>query len=403
MEPGTIHALLVIGDDGTLESITDRASELLSLDLDGVIGMHWTAFVDLLEGSDSCSLRAVIEDALNGTVREMNGGVLLIPANGARREWRWGLSRLSCRNSRSTLCLTLLGGETVASATPMEMALQSYRDTFEYAVEGLFRTSIDGHYIDANVSLAKIYGFASPADLMSALRDLNTQLYVESGRRAEFVRLIREQGLVRDFESEVYRADGSRIWIAEYARTVQNSANEPLYFEGSVVDITERRVAEAKLRESEEKFRSLVETMNLLPWEADIETRQFTYVGPQAVSFLGFSMNEWSKEGFWRARIHPEDRDWVEVVQSEALEKGASFESEYRMIRADGRVIWIRDMMRVISTNAGRILGGFMLDVTYRRATEASLQKSQYSSSSSLTRLQSSCISTTWAFSGVFM
>ena len=285
----------------------------------------------------------------------------------------------------------------------MEMALQSYRDTFEYAVEGLFRTSIDGHYIDANVSLAKIYGFASPADLMSALRDLNTQLYVESGRRAEFVRLIREQGLVRDFESEVYRADGSRIWIAEYARTVQNSANEPLYFEGSVVDITERRVAEAKLRESEEKFRSLVETMNLLPWEADIETRQFTYVGPQAVSFLGFSMNEWSKEGFWRARIHPEDRDWVEVVQSEALEKGASFESEYRMIRADGRVIWIRDMMRVISTNAGRILGGFMLDVTYRRATEASLQKSQYSSSSSLTRLQSSCISTTWAFSGVFM
>jgi PAS domain-containing protein len=120
---------------------------------------------------------------------------------------------------------------------------------------------------------------------------------------------------VRDFESEVYRADGSRIWIAEYARTVHSTGKKPLYFEGSVVDITERRLAEAKLRESEEKFRLLVETMNLLPWEADIETRRFTYVGPQAASFLGFPIDEWSKEDFWRAHIHPEDREWVEVVQ----------------------------------------------------------------------------------------
>jgi PAS domain S-box-containing protein len=377
-EPGAIHGFLIIGECGTIESINDRASELLAIDLDGLLGKHWTTVIDRLEGSDFSSLRAAIEDGLTGRVREANGGAFLIPANGARREWKWGLSRMIGGNSQSTLCLTLLGGAAVAPAAPLEMALQSYRDTFDYAVEGIFRTSLDGRYIDVNTSLAKMYGFASPAELMSALRDLNTQLYVHSGRRAEFVRLIREQGFVRDFESEVYRADGSRMWIAEYARTVFNGGHQPLFYEGSVIDITEHRLAEAKLRESEERFRLLVETMNLLPWEADIETRRFTYVGPQAISFLGFSIDEWSKEGFWSKRIHPEDRDWVEVVQSEALEKGDSFESEYRVVRADGRVIWIRDMTRVITSNAGRILGGFMLDVTYRRATEASLQKSQY-------------------------
>jgi len=377
-ESGMTHCFLIIGSDGTIDSVNDKAADLLPIAIDGVVGKHWTTVVDRLEAPDAAPLRSAIEDALTGKVGDLNRGAILTPASGARREWKWVLSRILDRNSRSTLCLTFLGGAEVAPATPMELALQSYRDTFEYAVEGLFRTSLDGHYIDANISLAKIYGFKSPAELMSALRDLNTQLYVDPGRRAEFVRLIREQGFVRDFESEVYRADGSRIWIAEYARTVHSTGKKPLYFEGSVVDITERRLAEAKLRESEEKFRLLVETMNLLPWEADIETRRFTYVGPQAASFLGFPIDEWSKEDFWRDHIHPEDREWVEVVQSEALEKAASFESEYRMVRADGREIWVRDMMRAISTPAGRILGGFMLDVTYRRATEASLQKSQY-------------------------
>jgi PAS domain S-box-containing protein len=377
-ETGGIYGFLIIGAGGTIESINERTSELLAIEVHGLVGKHWTTVFDRLEGSDFSSLKAAIENGLAGKVQHVNGGAFLIPANGARREWRWGLSHMLGGNSQTTLCLTLFGGAPVAFAAPLELALQSYRDTFEYAVEGIFRTSLEGRYIDVNTSLAIMYGFASPAELMSALRDINTQLYVQPGRRSEFVRLIREHGFVSDFESEVYRADGSRMWIAEYARTVFSGDSQPLFFEGSVIDITERRQAETKLRESEEKFRLLVETMNLLPWEADIETRRFTYVGPQAISFLGFSIDEWAVEGFWRNRIHPEDREWVDVVQSEALEKGDSFESEYRIVRADGRVIWIRDMMRVISSNTGRILGGFMLDVTYRRATEASLQKSQY-------------------------
>ena len=85
------------------------------------------------------------------------------------------------------------------------------------------------------------------------------------------------------------------------------------------------------------------------------------------------------QEGFWVSRLHPEDREWVMITRAEAMEKGKSFECEYRMLRADGRTVWVRDMLSVIpSADAGMIVGGFMLDVTYRRYTEESLRESRY-------------------------
>ena len=259
------------------------------------------------------------------------------------------------------------------------IALESYQDTFNHAIEGIFRTTFDGQWIEVNPALARIYGYDSPAELISCVNDLNTQHYVLEGRRAEFVRLMHEQGSVSDFQSEVIRRDGKTIWIAEFARIVREQDGTPAYFEGSVIDVSAGKRAELALKKNEEEFRLLVETTNVVPWEADLKTGRFFYVGPQAVPFLGFPTEEWMKEGFWQERLHPEDREWVSITRSEAVEKGKSFECEYRMVRADGRTVWVRDMLSVIpSAEAGSILGGFMLDVTYRRYTEESLRESRY-------------------------
>src|SRR4030095_11470979 len=125
------------------------------------------------------------------------------------------------------------------------------RAVFEHAVEGMFRSSIDGEFLEVNPALARMCGYDSPDEFVRALHDINTQLYVDQRRRAEFVRLTQENGFVDAFESEVYRADRSIIWIAEYARLVRDANGEPLYFEGSVIDITKRKVAEEALRRSE--------------------------------------------------------------------------------------------------------------------------------------------------------
>ncbi len=123
-----------------------------------------------------------------------------------------------------------------------------YRSIFENAVEGIFQTSLTGQYLDANPSLARIYGYASREELMDDLINIQTQLYVDPNRRDDFKMLMDMNGRVHNFESEVYRKDGQMIWISENARSVTNDLGEILYYEGTVEDITERRHYEEKIR-----------------------------------------------------------------------------------------------------------------------------------------------------------
>ncbi|HLY55022.1 MAG TPA: ATP-binding protein [Stellaceae bacterium] len=122
-----------------------------------------------------------------------------------------------------------------------------YRDMFENAVWGIFRTTPDGRYLEANPALARIYGYDSPALLLADLTDIMRQLYVDPGRRAEFVERMRDEGTITGFESQVYRRDGSIIWISESCREVRDGRTL-LYYEGSVEDITRRKTVEAQLR-----------------------------------------------------------------------------------------------------------------------------------------------------------
>src|SRR3984893_4619003 len=86
----------------------------------------------------------------------------------------------------------------------LRKAEQRYRSIFEHCLEGIFQTTPEGKYICANPALARIYGYESADDLISALTDIKRQLYVEPGRRAEFIRLVREEGKVIDFDSPAY-------------------------------------------------------------------------------------------------------------------------------------------------------------------------------------------------------
>jgi len=96
---------------------------------------------------------------------------------------------------------------------------ESYRRLFENAIEGIFRTTPDGHYISVSPSLVKLYGYASANDLTTSLMDINHQLYVEPNRRSEFCRLLDQQGYIQNFESQVYRKDGA-IALRIYVRTL---------------------------------------------------------------------------------------------------------------------------------------------------------------------------------------
>ena len=140
--------------------------------------------------------------------------------------------------------------ERKRSEEALQQAEAKYRSIFENALEGIFQTTTDGHYVSANPALARLYGYSTPAELIARLTDIEHQLYVEPERRAEFIRLLQEHDAALEFESQVYRKDGSVIWISENARAVRDiNTGELLYYEGTVEDITERKLAKEQLHE----------------------------------------------------------------------------------------------------------------------------------------------------------
>ncbi len=122
-----------------------------------------------------------------------------------------------------------------------------YRSIFEHASEGIFQTTPDGSYLAANPALARIYGYASPETLIAGLDDIGRRLYVKSGQRERFRQLMALHGEVLNFESEIYRADGSRLWISENAHAVRDAHGQLLYYEGTVQDISERKSYQEQL------------------------------------------------------------------------------------------------------------------------------------------------------------
>src|SRR6185369_4556129 len=100
-------------------------------------------------------------------------------------------------------------------------AERKYRRIFENVSEGIFQSTPEGMYLMANPALARIHGFNSPRELIRSCRDISREIYVDPARREEFKRLLDKHGMVRDFEHETFRKDGSKIWLSVNARAVR--------------------------------------------------------------------------------------------------------------------------------------------------------------------------------------
>ncbi len=139
-----------------------------------------------------------------------------------------------------------------------------------------------------------------------------------------------------------------------------------------IKEISERRQTEEALSKAELRYRELVETVQAIVWRADAQTFQFTFVSKEAEILLGYPAEKWLTEpDFWQNHIHPEDREWALSFCREATREKKPHAFEYRMIAADGRVVWLRDIIRVLVENGEpRELVGIMVDLTERKHAE---------------------------------
>lgn len=129
-------------------------------------------------------------------------------------------------------------------------AEEKYRKIFENAIEGIFQTTPDGRFLNANPALASIHGYGSAEELIASVNNIGRQIYVDPKRRAEFRSLVDSSGSIAEFESQIYRKDGSVIWISEHARAIRDESGKVLYYEGAVEDRTARREADRAMAEA---------------------------------------------------------------------------------------------------------------------------------------------------------
>lgn len=150
-----------------------------------------------------------------------------------------------------------------AAEEALRQAEEKYRTIFEHATEGIFQSTPEGRFISANPALARLYGYDSPEELIASITNIGQQLYVDSNRRDEFIAAIEKDDAVTRFESQMYRKNGGAIWTSENARAVRDENGNLLYYEGTVEDITRRKVAQEALRYQQEQSELLL--LNILP------------------------------------------------------------------------------------------------------------------------------------------
>lgn len=191
------------------------------------------------------------EQQIIGTGKPVIGKIEKEILNNGQQNWVL-TSKMPFRSANGAIIGTFGVSKDVTSLIEtrqqLEQAQKKYRDIFEQAVEGIFQTTAEGRYIEANPALARIYGYDSARELLDSVTDIGKQLYVDLRRRKVFQKRMSEHGEVHEFESEIYRHDGTKIWIAETARVVKGKDGQVNYYEGIVEDISERKRAEAALQ-----------------------------------------------------------------------------------------------------------------------------------------------------------
>ncbi len=146
----------------------------------------------------------------------------------------------------------------------------------------------------------------------------------------------------------------------------------------STEDITDRKLSENIILSSQQRIESLINTIDGIVWECDAKTFAFNFISQKAEKILGYTAEEWlSSKTFWSDHIHPEDRQWTIDYCTLKTKENLNHDFEYRMIAKNGAVVWLRDIVNVISENDQALsLRGIMIDITTTKEAEKDLNDS---------------------------
>ncbi len=257
-----------------------------------------------------------------------------------------------------------------------QAAEEKYHSIFDNAVEGMFQSTPEGRFATVNPALARMWGYASPEELIASITDIAQQIYFDPIRRAEFRRLLEEQDEVQGFEFQVRRKDGSVMWVSENARAVRDAQGTLLYYEGTTEDITARKRAEESLQESEERFSSAFEHA-AIGMALVAPDGHWLKVNRALCELTGYSESELLSKTF-QDITHPDDLDAdLAYVRQMLAGEIHTYQMEKRYFHKSGQVVWVLLSVSLVWGAQGKPLHFIaqIQDVTERRRAEQELQR----------------------------
>ena len=259
-----------------------------------------------------------------------------------------------------------------------------FRSLYENVTIGLYRTTPAGKILLANRALVQMLGYPSFEKL--AETNLIKVGYAQPSQRKEFLKKIEKEGKVNDYESAWTREDGSVVFVMESARAIRDSQGKTLYYDGSVEDISERKLAETAsrqaeeaLKESEEKFRSITDNFHDVLFITDTKGI-ITYISPTANQIFGYKSEEMNGR-FFTEYLDTTELPRIVPIFEHSMQMGTSTKNlKVLAKRKDGKT-FSADLDTSVIIKDGKVQGttGVIRDISERKSTELALEQSEAS------------------------
>jgi len=274
----------------------------------------------------------------------------------------------------------------------LEKSEEKYRSIFENAVEGIFQSTPEGRYRSVNPALAKmIYGYDSPEEMIHTVTDIDKQIFTSLAEREAFKKQLEANNRIENFEYRALRKDGRIIWASTNARCVRDHEGRVLYYEGNVVDITDRKKADAERRDYQRRITDILDFLPDATLVIDVQGKVIVWnrkmealTGIKAKDMIGKGDYEYALPFYGVRRP---------ILIDLAMNPDAAMETRYADIQRMGDILFgesytpaLRQGMVYLSATAsllrnsqGEIVGAIecVRDNTERKMIEIQLTKSE--------------------------
>ena len=376
--------IITTDKEGTITYLNEQASVLTGTTKDEAIGQHVSNVYSVIDTLNESHLENPVEIVIRTKKNHLpDRDCFLISKSGIKH--RIENSATPITNENEDISSIVLNFRDITQSHKEKELLKKIQFAVNQSDDGIYFVDHNGKFLLANKKILHRLGVEEKDLPKKSLFDLVPELTIENFKRTW--QDLEEKKYV-EFEKHIANKDYSMsLHVKNFHIVFQNQP----FIVGIIRDITNIKRLQTELEEKNRSLKYLLENMNGVPWRVDFNTDKFTYMGTKAGKILGYPSEEWRTIDDWTKRLHPEDQPWAPDYCKDLSTLGIDHTFEYRIIDPSGRIIWIRDIVNVITGDNGKPveLIGFMIDVTEAKNYEQILRDQQLQLETILDSLQS--------------